>query len=114
MGYKPKYLFVYSKDAELESLLKQFPFNYPYLPESNKKICIKYEHYDLYLLKLKYENDCLEYRESKGMMFTKILMSQSVYNDLKDLDTVQDVFIPMLSKCALIGNRLPEVVEEVC
>jgi hypothetical protein len=55
----------------------------------------------------------LEYRESEGMMFTKILLSQSVYNVLKDYDTVQDVFIPMLSKCALIGNRMPEVVEEV-
>lgn len=114
MSYKPKFLFIYQEDIELENYLT---YNLPFKKESiiNKYFdkvdgCIEYEHYSLKLRKVDI-NKGLSLLNLKGHRVSKVTLTKSVYDKILDSgeDLIQDLFEPMCNILGSVGSNTIEI-----
>jgi hypothetical protein len=106
MSYKPKYIYFYSSDSAVNSLLEQFPFRHEepiYKRISKSEALIDYEHFVLFCFKRNFNYDVM-----RGHKCVQILVEDIVYDSLNQ-EQIDYILKPMMYPLDLLGGRIVRV-----
>lgn len=104
MSYKPKYIFIYKNDEDLEKLLSEFQFRKELIVKKGREM-IQYEHYNLILKKIKTVGFTRLYN-LRGYRVAKVILTRDVYDEIvqNNVNTIHDVLEPITATCKMVGE----------